>query len=254
MSIILHPIRVALIAVVLAGAAERLWADTDAVTVTGGNSIASYVPGAVGFSFVPITNLLVTRVGFYDGDDFGDARISIWSSTNTVIASYDLGPSTSSQTAIYTNVAISLLAGQTYGITVQDGPLAEGNTLLARAYLPEAGGQIAVAPELAQYVAVTVSPAGVFTPGGTNDFQFGVNFSYQVLIGPQLSINLVGSNSAVVSWPSPSTGFLLQQNMNPAKTNWTYYTGATNDNGTIKSATISPSAGNLFFRLRFVPF
>jgi hypothetical protein len=220
------------------------------VTVIGGNSIASYVHGAVGFSFVPTTNLLVTRVGFFDGDDFGDVLISVWSSTNTVIASYDLGPSTSSETAIYTNIALSLWAGQTYAITVQDGPLGEGNTLVARAYLPEAGGQIAVAPELAQYIAETVSPAGVFTPGGTNDFQFGVNFSYQVLIGPQLSIRRAGSNSAVVSWPSPSAGFVLQQNMNPGTTNWTDYTGATNDDGTSKSVTISPAAGNMFFRLK----
>ena len=65
-----------------------------------------------------------------------------------------------------------------------------------------------------------------------------------------LTIALLG-NSVVISWPSSSTGFVLQQNNSLADPNaWSPYGGAINDDGTTKSATISPPTGNLFFRLK----
>jgi hypothetical protein len=67
---------------------------------------------------------------------------------------------------------------------------------------------------------------------------------------PTLSIAHSG-NSAIISWPSPSTGFFLQTNGNLASTNWSTYTGTivTNGAGTTNSVTITPPVGNLFFRL-----
>ena len=67
--------------------------------------------------------------------------------------------------------------------------------------------------------------------------------------GPSLSIAHSG-NSAIVSWPYPSTGYVLQTNGNLAKTNWLNYTGAivTNVAGS-NNATITPPIGNLYFRL-----
>src|ERR1017187_10049544 len=38
---------------------------------------------------------------------------------------------------------------------------------------------------------------------------------------PLLTISLTHTNTAVVSWPSPSTGFVLQQNSIAGTTNWT---------------------------------
>ena len=64
---------------------------------------------------------------------------------------------------------------------------------------------------------------------------------------PLLTITRSG-NSVTVSWPSPSTGWTLQQNSNLATTNWSTSSGVS-DNGTIKSITITSPAGNLFFRL-----
>ena len=67
---------------------------------------------------------------------------------------------------------------------------------------------------------------------------------------PLLTITYA-ANKAIVSWQSPSTGFVLQQNSNLANTNgWSTFGGIIGDNGTIKSATNSPPAGNLFFRLK----
>jgi hypothetical protein len=67
---------------------------------------------------------------------------------------------------------------------------------------------------------------------------------------PTLSITKSG-NSAIISWPYPSTGFYLQTNSILSKTNWVNYTGTivTNGAGTSNSVTITPPVGNLFFRL-----
>ena len=66
---------------------------------------------------------------------------------------------------------------------------------------------------------------------------------------PLLTITHSG-NSVIVSWPSPSTGWTLQQNSDLTTTSWSTsgYT-ITTSNGT-NSVTITPPTGNLFFRLR----
>jgi hypothetical protein len=68
--------------------------------------------------------------------------------------------------------------------------------------------------------------------------------------GPLLQIRLTTTNSVRVSWPSPSAGFILQQNLSVANTNWANFIGSTNDDGTNKSVTITPPTGNLYFRLK----
>lgn len=253
------PFRSALLALLIVACAGRLLADTDAV-VTGGNAGGGVVAGAVGFSFVPTTNLTLTRVGFLDSQNFHDAIVSFWAQTNSVIASYDLGPSSNTQTIIYfTNVNLTLAAGQPYSITMQDGALTNSNTVSFLAYLPGAGGQITVAPEISNYQAVVVSSAGAFSPIATNAFLFGVDFSYQTTnaappVPPTLTIQLTGPETAVVSWPSPSTGFILETNVILSTSNWFEYVGTINTNSLSNSVTISPALGNLFFRLRYVPF
>ena len=61
---------------------------------------------------------------------------------------------------------------------------------------------------------------------------------------PLLTITYSG-NQAVVSWPSSATGWTLQTNRNLATATWGNYLGAVSNN----SATNSPPAGNVFFRL-----
>lgn len=66
---------------------------------------------------------------------------------------------------------------------------------------------------------------------------------------PLLSISMTSSNTALVSWPSPSSGFNLQVNTNGLGTvNWSNSPAAT-DNGTIKYIIVNPPTGNRFFRL-----
>ena len=66
---------------------------------------------------------------------------------------------------------------------------------------------------------------------------------------PSLSIWQSPTNSVVVYWPSPWTGWNLQVNTNLATTNWTAYGGSINDDGTTRSAIVAPPSGNQYFRL-----
>jgi uncharacterized repeat protein (TIGR03803 family) len=56
------------------------------------------------------------------------------------------------------------------------------------------------------------------------------------------------NNSNLLSWPSPSTGFVLQTNADTAKTSWGNYGAGVND-GTNQTVTVPSSTDRLFFRL-----
>jgi hypothetical protein len=66
--------------------------------------------------------------------------------------------------------------------------------------------------------------------------------------GPPLNIRLISSSTARVSWASPSTGFVLQENSDLRTTNWLLSTATVTDDGTIKFITITTS-GSRFYRL-----
>jgi len=67
---------------------------------------------------------------------------------------------------------------------------------------------------------------------------------------PSLSITLTSTNTVLLSWPSPSTGFALQQNTNSlASVNWSNVSATIQDNGTIKYVIVNPSSANRFYRL-----
>jgi hypothetical protein len=66
---------------------------------------------------------------------------------------------------------------------------------------------------------------------------------------PLLTIRLTTTNTAVISWPSPSTGFNLQQNVNLGTTNWTTPPEIVTDDGTNKLVIINPPGGERFYRL-----
>jgi hypothetical protein len=66
---------------------------------------------------------------------------------------------------------------------------------------------------------------------------------------PELTITLVGAGTAKVLWPSPSTGFVLQQNSNLSTTNWVVPPETVSDDGTNKFVIVNAPAGNRFYRL-----
>jgi hypothetical protein len=67
---------------------------------------------------------------------------------------------------------------------------------------------------------------------------------------PLLSIARTTTNTVVVFWPSPSTGWTLQQNTNSiSSVNWSNAPGTILDDGTTKSLIVNPPAGIRFYRL-----
>ena len=61
---------------------------------------------------------------------------------------------------------------------------------------------------------------------------------------------MAATNTVAVSWPSPSTGFSLQQNTNGvAGVNWTNVTATIQDDGTIRTVVVNPPLGDRFYRL-----
>jgi hypothetical protein len=107
----------------------------------------------------------------------------------------------------------------------------------------------------AQYIVngtIGQPDASVAMTGGSYSVTGGFWSLYAVQTpgAPLLTIRLTGANSATVSWPSVSTGFVLQQNASLTTTNWSDFAGTTNDDGVTKSVNIPSTAGNLFFRLK----
>ena len=67
---------------------------------------------------------------------------------------------------------------------------------------------------------------------------------------PLLSILRTTTNTVAVSWPSPSTGWDLQQNTNSVGSlNWSNVTSGIQDDGTTKTLIVNPPTGTRFYRL-----
>jgi hypothetical protein len=67
--------------------------------------------------------------------------------------------------------------------------------------------------------------------------------------GPNLSIRVAGSESVLVTWPSPSTGFVLQQSAALGATNWANVTNLVQVANGTNQVIISPATGDGFYRL-----
>jgi hypothetical protein len=66
---------------------------------------------------------------------------------------------------------------------------------------------------------------------------------------PLLAIYPTRTNAVILMWPSPSTGYALQQNGDVSTTNWVGVAQTPIDNGAVKSLVVSPSSGRRFYRL-----
>ena len=107
-------------------------------------------------------------------------------------------------------------------------------------------GQYSVSGTIGQHDAGTAMTGGGYSLTGGFWSLIAV---VQTPGAPLLTITHAGI-SVIVSRPSPSTGFVLQQNSNLANASgWANFNGTVNDNAVTKSITNSSPIGNLFFRL-----
>ncbi len=66
---------------------------------------------------------------------------------------------------------------------------------------------------------------------------------------PPLTISLTTTNTAMILWPSPSTGFFIEQNLDLGSTGWASVTNPVRDDGLNNFIILNPAAGNRFYRL-----
>jgi hypothetical protein len=66
---------------------------------------------------------------------------------------------------------------------------------------------------------------------------------------PLLTVFRTATNTVVISWPAPSTGFTLQQNPDLKPTNWGNIGGTPSVVNGQNQVIVSPPVGNQFFRL-----
>jgi len=113
------------------------------------------------------------------------------------------------------------------------------------------GGVYSVSGTIGQPDAGPTLTGGNFTlQGGL----WGLIATVQTPGAPLLSISRTTTNTVAVSWPSPSTGWMLQQNTNSvASLNWSNVTSGIADDGTAKTLTVNPPAGSRFYRLKWLP-
>jgi hypothetical protein len=128
--------------------------------------------------------------------------------------------------------------GQTYSIdwsTVDGG----GGTSI--------GGVYSVTGTIGQPDAGTMSGGNYSVAGGF----WGLIAAVQTPGAPLLTVFRTTTNTVAVFWPSPSTGFTLQQNTNGIGTvNWSNVVTAPLDDGTTKTFIVNPPTGNRFYRLK----
>jgi hypothetical protein len=78
---------------------------------------------------------------------------------------------------------------------------------------------------------------------------WGIVSAVQTVGSPNLTIQLTATNTIIVSWPSRSTGFNLQQNADLTTTAWLTPPETVTDNGTLKFIIVNPPLDNRFYRL-----
>lgn len=71
-----------------------------------------------------------------------------------------------------------------------------------------------------------------------------------VINTPRLEIQLTQTNTALLTWPTNASGFVLQQNFNLTTTNWQNATNALGITGTNNQVVRPRLEGNEFFRLK----
>jgi hypothetical protein len=106
--------------------------------------------------------------------------------------------------------------------------------------------QYTVSGTIGQHDAGTTMTGGNYSLTGG----FWALYAVQTPGAPTLKIFLTTTNTAVVQWPSPSTGFNLQVNTNLGSTTWVAPLETVNDNTTNKFIIVNPPTDNRFYRLK----
>ena len=107
------------------------------------------------------------------------------------------------------------------------------------------GGVYTVSGTIGQHDGGSAMTGGGYSLTGG----FWALFAVPTAGAPTLTIFRTPTNTAVVSWPSPSTGWRLRQSTVVTGGTWTTPSETVNDDGTTKFIVVNPPVGNRFYRL-----
>jgi hypothetical protein len=185
----------------------------------------AYVFGTNGTLLTTLTNPTPAA-----GDSFG-ARVAVLGGDRIVVSSiYDDVGATNSGAAYVFSVNGTLLA------TLTNPAPAASDAFGAR--VAALGGDHVI-------IGATYDDLGAADAGTAYLFSIPAE-----AVAPSLAIRRTAITTVVVSWPSPSTGFVLQQNTNGVSSlNWSNVTATIQDDGTNKTLIVNPNSGSRFYRL-----
>ncbi len=86
--------------------------------------------------------------------------------------------------------------------------------------------------------------------GGPADLMFDLELTGIKSAAPRLSIRPTATNTVLLAWPYPSTGFRLMENASLDTTNWTEVTATPEQVGDEYQTIVELSGGSRFYRLR----
>jgi len=108
------------------------------------------------------------------------------------------------------------------------------------------GGVYSVSGTIGQPDAGHMSGGNFTIDGGF----WGIIAAIQSPNSPPLRVVHTSTNTVVIAWPAPSTGFSLQQNSDLKTTIWSGVTNAINVVGSENQIIVAPPVGNRFYRLK----
>jgi len=79
---------------------------------------------------------------------------------------------------------------------------------------------------------------------------FWALYAVQMAGAPLLSVTLTTTNTVLISWPNPSSGFTLQGNSALGNPGWMDVTNSFTIVGGQKQVIVAPPVGNQFYRLK----
>ena len=109
------------------------------------------------------------------------------------------------------------------------------------------GGQYVVSGTIGQHDAGGPMTGGNYSLVGGF---WSIVAAIQTPGAPLLTVTLTSTNTVVITWPAPSTGFVLQQNNDLKTSLWGNVTATVSVVNGQNQVIVSPPIGNAFYRLK----
>jgi len=212
--------------------------------------VVGYLPNATGgWSFTPSQMIKVDSLGCILGNTYmtTGVQVGLWKADGTLLSSntvYSNSPQIN--TSQYEPITpVFLNAGSTYFIA---GHAATNNWIICGAGAPAMATQVgfngyAYSAANTGFVFPTNDPTG-----SAGQFAMVANFEFEA--APELSIQVTKTNAVIVFWQAGWTGFVLQENINPATTNWMMNTNSVTLLENQNQVVIPDLLGARYYRLK----